>query len=213
MAISHRSTQEEPSSAPSLNVPIISAFVLGVVLTLVAAWHFHDPSSDSTSDSSNTGSPGPERGLADSALPRIAAPEQRRPSVSRPVRSAAGLASMTGEVDSSRDLMLELDRRFRNEEVDRQWASVHEEVIVNAIVGNEHDGFDVPDPKAVDIGCRRSMCRVRMTYDYEDDAAEMQTKMMFGMPRAISTAHTFIRPSDSGDIEMVMYAGSVGPLR
>lgn len=120
---------------------------------------------------------------------------------------------MTGEVDSSRDLMLELDRRFRNEEVDRQWASVHEEVIVNAIVGNEHDGFDVPDPKAVDIGCRRSMCRVRMTYDYEDDAAEMQTKMMFGMPRAISTAHTFIRPSDSGDIEMVMYAGSAGPLR
>lgn len=115
--------------------------------------------------------------------------------------------SIAGEREESRRMMLELDRRFHAERVDFQWASTHERAIGNAIAGHEHDGFDVPPPQAIDVECRSSLCSIRMAYADETDAANMQAKLMLGMPAELSKAITFAVPNPNGNTELQIFAG------
>lgn len=211
MSFSHQNATEKSSTSFSSFVAIVSAFGLGAALTLAVNW-YRDSSPRTVPNFDEASSSQAQLG-SNAPVPSFAPPIRPLRSASPPNLPTAGIPSMTGEAAPSEGLMLELDQRFRSEEVDRQWASAHEEAIINAIAGNEHDGFNVPDPKTIDIGCRRSMCRVRMTYDYEDDAAQMQTRMILGMPPEVSVSRTFLSPSSSGGIEMVMYAGNVGAPR
>jgi hypothetical protein len=123
--------------------------------------------------------------------------------------SPSGVAGANASPD---DLMVQLDKRHRNEYRDAQWASLHETAIVNAIVGNEHDGFKVPDPEEVAVDCRSSTCHVRMVYLREEDAAQMQSKTMLGVPADLSASRTSYVANEDGTVEMEMYLGAPAAL-
>ena len=211
MLASSRSEPRVPSFGPRLLLTA-AAVGVGILATVLVqrAW-LTDPVPDAAAADSSlvTSKANPAGTDAEQAQ---FVPLPHRPAGTFVAPPSPPLGGSSGESGSVSDLMLKLDQRFRAEVVNPTWASVHEDAILDAIAGTEHDGFDVPLPQSVDARCRSSMCRIRMTYRDEDDAAQMQTKTMLGMPQVLSTARTFYAQTRSGETEMVIYAGHPGAL-
>lgn len=106
-----------------------------------------------------------------------------------------------------RDEMARLDQAFRQQAVNREWASRQEEVILDAIVGHPNDGFGEIEPDRVEIDCRSSMCRMRLDFSDEVEAGHMQQKLGLGLRGDVSAARTFYLPRPDGGLDMILYAG------
>ena len=103
--------------------------------------------------------------------------------------------------------------RFRGESREPKWAGATEAGINSAIVGSKTDGFDVPPPDSLRVECRTSLCSVRMGYADVDDAAQMQAKLMLGIPASVAQARTFLIDGKNGGTELIIFAGNTDNLR
>lgn len=213
MSVSSSSKPLTPSFGPRLLLLLAAAVGLGVLVTvLVQRVWLADPVPDlAAADNSLVIS---EANPVDTDVEQaqfVPLPHRSAvTSVAPPILPLGGLPGEAGETRSAQELRLELDQRFRAEKRDPAWANAQEEAVLNAIAGTEHDGFDVPLPQSVEARCRSSMCRIQMTYRDEDDAAEMQAKLMLGVPPALSSALTLFIPNDNKGTDMVVFAGSPG---
>jgi hypothetical protein len=143
-------------------------------------------------------------------------PAERPSSSAVPVGLPAAAYQANGEPrgqgSNGNDDLIKLENRLRAEKIDPAWAAANEQAISKAIVGSEHDGFDVPPPDEVEASCHSSLCSIRMTYADEEQAAQMQLKLALGLPAAISVARTFNVPRADGVTEILIFAGNQNNL-
>jgi hypothetical protein len=196
---------QETDMATSRLIPAATA--IAALIALVAITAFHSPAPIATK---------PEAAPLPDTLHKLAQePGSRLPTmapaaIDSPVGPAQG--GNTGEMEESKEAMLMFNRRFRAETLDPEWAAEHERVIASAVVGSKHDGFDVPPPAEIDVQCRSSTCSIRMTYADETDAANMQARLLLGMPAELSKAVTFAVPNPNGNTELQIFAGNQASL-
>ncbi len=147
---------------------------------------------------------------ADSSAPM---PRQEMPLARTQPASGAPGSAQAGESGDINAEILKLDSRFRGESREPKWAGATEAGINSAIVGSKTDGFDVPPPDSLRVECRTSLCNVRMGYADVDDAAQMQAKLMLGIPASVAQARTFLIDGKNGGTELIIFAGNTDNLR
>lgn len=199
-------TRRFPIAPVTLLAVVIALMV--VVLLLKASMQQPDPMHPSAAADQKAGqldSPAD----ADASLPQKLQPITQTQSLPDPL-PGAGPAGQSGPGIQAE--ILKLDNRFRAESRDPKWAAATESGINAAIVGSKHDGFDVPPPDSLNVNCRTSLCNIRMEYADVDDAAQMQSKLMLGIPSAVSKARIFLIPGRDGGTEVVIFAGNENNL-
>lgn len=196
----------EPSSMPRRGLPSVLVIILGVLVVILIQRGWFGGRAGKASDFASMHPPSTAKQADAGANGVKTVPVPRHLAADQPIR-VAGIPA--GDAGNSQAMMLKLDRRFRGENLDLAWAALHEQAVSNAIAGTEHDGFDVPLPQSLDVRCRSSMCSIRMSYQDEGDAANMQAKLMLGMPATLSTAYSFYLPNPRGGTDLLVYAGKL----
>ena len=126
--------------------------------------------------------------------------------------TARDRAPAEGDLDTdesgahTREIMDELDRRFRSEPVSAVWARNTELIVVDSLVSDEAKAAGVALPEDFDIHCRTSLCRIKATYADEGAAVDALTILAMDVSQQLPRMHRQTIYKADGSTEVIVYA-------
>lgn len=154
---------------------------------------------------SQAGNAFPAEQTQPASAPAFAAPGAPLPPAVRS-RNEAGGAPASGP--SQEEVIVELERRFRADKPDPQWAAVAEKALMDAAVEPALTAFSTPKDFKAD--CMGRMCKVFMHFETLMQAQDWAELYVVGTSEAMSLARISVQPSKNGGADLIIFGARKG---